>query len=144
MILGDAKFTELLNAVLAQELGQYDVYLGGSIIRGKARDLDVFMVGEWDYEVARAIALGLEPYRKIDLYFQEEPPQAYQANDLPHRVRSTQWIGENPTGKWQAKGQFNRGFLTRWFALPNGKSTTQGHAAVEPIHVIQNGEQIYF
>lgn len=144
MILGDTKFTELLNAVLAQDLGHYDVYLAGSIIRGKAKDLDVFIVGEWDYDVARRIALGLEPYTEIDLYFREEPPRNYQANDRPYRVKSTQWIGENPNARKRSKGQFNKGFLTRWFELPNGKANTLKHSLAQPIHVIQNGQQIYF
>ena len=66
MRLGDAKFKEIINAISQYDLTGYDVYVVGSIIRGRAaNDLDVVIVGEWDHDRLASI---FEPLNEIEKY----------------------------------------------------------------------------
>ena len=144
MRLGDAEYQAIIDQVLAYDLTGYDVYLMGSIIRGKANDLDVVIVGPWDYERLRALFEPLSGIDRLDLYYSDEPPLAYSHGDWPSRQLSVQWIGENANPRIQSRGQLLDGFLQRHFTIPNGKAKTLKHEYAEPILLVQNGEQVYF
>ena len=143
MTLGDEQYQHIIDQVLQHDLTGYDVYLMGSITRGAAKDLDVAIVGEWDYERLAAIFEPLSAVSALDLYYQAVPPIAYDASMQPQGFRSIQWIGldAHPAKK---RGQLLGGFVVRTFTVPNGKAKTLKHKLAEPILLIQNGEQIYF
>lgn len=50
MYLGDPKFNTIFDRLLTHDLTGYDVYLMGSILRGRANDIDIIIVGDWDYD----------------------------------------------------------------------------------------------
>lgn len=143
MILGNEQYQAIIDQVLQHDLTGYDVYLMGSIIRGVANDLDVMIVGPWDYERLAAIFEPLSGVKYLDLYYSDQPPLAYQHSDLPQREKSIQWIGEDAHPRKKV-GQLLGGFVVRHFAVPNGKAKTLKHKYAEPILLVQNGEQIYF
>lgn len=145
MRLGDAKFEELVNAILQYDLTGYDVYIVGSIIRGRdANDLDVVIVGEWDHDRLASIFEPLNEIKELDLYFQDVPPLAYSKGSTLQRGRQLQWLGDDASLKKRSEGVEMGKFQLKWFTVPTPKSKARGYTYVEPLLVIQNGEQIYF
>lgn len=145
MILGDAKFKEAIDRILEHDLTGYDVYVVGSIIRGKnSNDLDVIIVGEWDRERLESIFEPLHDTENLDLYFQTEPPLAWGCGSRRVRQRQMTWLGDGASLRKRSKGVEMGKFLLRWCNLPTPKSHARGYKYVEPLLVIQNGEQIYF
>jgi hypothetical protein len=145
MILGDAKYQELVSAILQYDLTGYDVYITGSIIRGRAaKDLDVVIVGEWDHDRLASIFEPLNEIKELDLYFQEVPPLAYSAGSTLQRGRQLQWLGDSASLKKRSEGVEMGKFQLKWFTVPTPKSKARGYNYAEPLMIIQNGEQIYF
>lgn len=145
MILGDAKFQELVSAILQHDLTDYDVYIVGSIIRRRAaQDLDVVVVGKWDHDRLASIFEPLNEIKELDLYFQEEVPLTWGAGSRRQRQKQMQWLGDGASLQKRSEGVELGKFQVKWHVTPTPKSKARGYAYVEPLMIIQNGEQIYF
>lgn len=145
MILGDAKFKELVNAISEYDLTGYDVYVVGSIIRGRAaNDLDVVIVGEWDHDRLASIFEPLNEIKELDLYFRSEEPFAYSAGSRLLRYRALSWLGDGANLRRKSRGVQLGKFQLRWYTVPTPKAKARGYTYAEPLMIIQNGEQIYF
>ena len=143
MILGDEQYQSIINQILQHDFTGYDVYLVGSILHGNANDLDVVVVGDWDYERLAAIFEPLNAVAKLDLSWVENAIE-FGHSTIPTFEMYRKWIGLNASPKRKSSGQLVGGFLQSKMKLPTVKSKIRKYEVKQPIQLIQNGEQIYF
>lgn len=144
MILGDETYNGIIDQILQHDLTGYDVYLVGSILHGEANDLDVVVIGHWDYDRLEAIFEPLKAVAKLDLYWQSEYPFEWGQSVIPTFQMYRKWIGLDASPLKKSKGQLVGGFLQSKMKFPTVKSKIRKYEVKEPIQLIQNGEQIYF
>lgn len=144
MILGDETYQAIVDQIMQHDLTGYDVYLVGSVTKRNARDLDVAIVGPWDYERLAAIFESLSGVKYLDLSWCANAPETYSWYDAPRRVANRKWIGLDASPRKKSSGQLFGGFIQNNVTLPTVKSKMRKYIDITPILIIQNGEQIYF